>query len=104
MLASGEGGRALEGKGDERRAKRRRQNTDCPRRSRIFVIRFSFFFTGWHGAETGGQMWRQQDETEMLREGPVGARRGVGPPPPPRSTRVAVAFISRCQIRPTSNC
>lgn len=102
MLASGEGGRALEGKGNERWAKRRRQNIDCPRRSRIFVIRFSFFFTGWHVAETGGQTWRQQDETEMLREGPVGARRGVRPPL--RSTCVAVAFISQCQIRPTSNC
>lgn len=32
-------------------------------------FRFSFFFTGWHVAETGGQMWRQQDETETPRPG-----------------------------------
>lgn len=76
MLASGEGGGVLEGEGNERWAERKRQNSDCLRRPSIFVFRFSFFFTGWHVAQTGDQMWRQQDETETLRKGSVAARRG----------------------------
>lgn len=43
MLASGEGGGALEGEGHERWAEWRRQNTDCRRRPSIFLSIFLLF-------------------------------------------------------------
>lgn len=78
MLASGEGGGGGSGGegavagGNRRWAERRRQNSDCPRRSSIFVFRFSFLFHRLACDRDPGE--------DTLRKRSAAARRGDGAP------------------------